>query len=93
MKWYPKLLEEAGQFYHGGGGGGTRPLPKDGGAEEFRGNSTVRYAPKSEPEIKDGRYCTNVSPPQRGVHSLFLYRVVGRKNLRRLEAPSQNPVL
>ena len=30
----------------GGGGGTTRPLPRDGGAEELRGDSTVGPHPK-----------------------------------------------
>ena len=33
--------------YTGGGGGGTtRPLPRDGGAEELRGDPTVGPHPK-----------------------------------------------
>ena len=30
----------------GGGGGTTRPLPRDGGTEELRGDSTVNPHPK-----------------------------------------------
>ena len=30
----------------GGGGGTTRPLPRDGGAEELRGDPTVGPHPK-----------------------------------------------
>ena len=34
-------------FWVGGGGGGTtRPLPRDGGAEELRGDPTVGPHPK-----------------------------------------------
>ena len=32
--------------YGGGGGGTTRPLPRDGGAEELRGDPTVGPHPK-----------------------------------------------
>ena len=32
--------------YGGGGGGTTRPLPRDGGAEELRGDPIIRPHPK-----------------------------------------------
>jgi len=36
-----------GRFNPGGdGNGATRPLPRNGGAEEFLGNPTVRQCPK-----------------------------------------------
>jgi len=38
----------------GSGNSATRPLPSDGSAEEFRGDSTVWPRTKSGPEIKDG---------------------------------------
>jgi len=44
-----------------GGGGATRPLPRDGGVEEFHGDSTVGFRPSLHQP-----FCTNVSPPQRG---------------------------
>ena len=34
------------QMAGGGGGGTTRPLPRDGGAEELRGDPTVGPHPK-----------------------------------------------
>ena len=42
------LLRECSFFLQvsGGGGGTTRPLPRDGGAEELRGDPTVGPHPK-----------------------------------------------
>ena len=43
----PHIYQYVWRCYCGGGGGGTtRPLPRDGGAEEFRGDPTVKPHPK-----------------------------------------------
>ena len=41
-----ELVREVKQLLSGGGGGTTRPLPRDGGAEELRGDPTVGPHPK-----------------------------------------------
>ena len=41
-----RLLAIATNYSNGGGGGTTRPLPRDGGAEELRGDPTVGPHPK-----------------------------------------------
>jgi len=46
------------------GGGAIRPLPRDGGVEELHGDPTV--GPHSKVWARGQKYCTNVSPPQRG---------------------------
>ena len=48
MKMFPFScsLGEFSQGNQSGGGGTTRPLPKDGGAEELRGDPTVGPHPK-----------------------------------------------
>ena len=40
------ILKCVAKLKTGGGGGTTRPLPRDGGAEELRGDPTVGPYPK-----------------------------------------------
>jgi len=55
--------------------GATRPLPRDGGANEFRGDPTIGLRLTSGPEIEDGSAkdgapkrlrCSNIPPSHRG---------------------------
>jgi len=65
----------------GGGGGATRPIPRDGGAEEILGDQTVRPRPKAWTRDQTTSHrCIVVvkSPP--------LYQEVGRKEFAYREA-------
>jgi len=48
-----------------GDGGTTRSLPRNRGAEEFRGDPTIGPRPMYGPEIKDGRSSAKVGVPER----------------------------
>ena len=45
-EWLQEAAETSKNWIKSGGGGTTRPLPRDGGAEELRGDPTVGPHPK-----------------------------------------------
>jgi len=47
------------------GGGATRPLPREWGMKELHGDPTVGHAPRSKPEVKNGRSCAKDGAPER----------------------------
>ena len=53
--------------YLGGGGGGgfTRPIPRDGGADQFRGIPIVGDSPWTGPEVHKRRGVAENGPTQR----------------------------
>jgi len=46
-------------------GGATRPLPRDGGVEELYGDQQSGHAPRSGPEVKNGRTSAEDGAPER----------------------------
>jgi len=48
-----------------GGGGATRPLPRNGGVEKLHGDQQSGHAPRSGPEVKNGRSSAEDGAPER----------------------------
>jgi len=64
LTFYNKVHHKSAVAYRGGGGA-TRPFVRDGGVEELKETQQWGHAPRSGPEVKNGRSGAEDDVPER----------------------------